>query len=341
MTKRTRLFLFISGGIMVVGLGTGLVAAYRGGFQNLTLIGGSPGPEELAYVPADSRMVAFANIREIMDSELHQKLKALQPRSGDGLAKFEAETGVDVTRDVDSVVATFSQSQEHTPPLVFVRGRFDAVRIEGLVRSKGGLVEDYKGVRLLIHPEAKTESAVAFLEPGLLAVGGAPAVRSAIDLAKTGGASITGNDEVMRLVRDADTGNAWAVARFDSLAAGRIPAEVAKRLPPINWVTVTGQVNGGLHAAIRAETRDEAAGKDLRDVIQGMVALAKLQSGQRAELAAVINSVELGGDGKNVTLSLAVPMQAIDVLAGMRAPRPGARAVEPVPAPEPPATAAR
>src|SRR5690242_19457150 len=140
MTKRTRLFLFISGGIMVAGLGTGLVAAYRSGFQNLALIGGSPGPAELAFVPADSRMVAFANIREIMDSELHQKWKAMQPRSDEGLAKFESETGVDVTRDVDSVVASFPQGTDRHPPLVLVRGRFDAVRIEGLVRSKGGLV---------------------------------------------------------------------------------------------------------------------------------------------------------------------------------------------------------
>src|SRR5262245_2549886 len=104
MTKRTRLFLLVSVGILTAGLGTGLVAAYVGGFQNLNSLGTSS-PDELGYLPPDSKRVAFANVREIMDSELHQKLSALAPRNGNGMAKFEEETGVDVTRDVDYVLA--------------------------------------------------------------------------------------------------------------------------------------------------------------------------------------------------------------------------------------------
>ena len=73
MTNRTRRFLFVATGILVVGLGTGLVASYMGGLQGLTLIGGN-GPAELEYVSADARMVAFANVRDVMDSELRQKL---------------------------------------------------------------------------------------------------------------------------------------------------------------------------------------------------------------------------------------------------------------------------
>jgi len=79
MTKPTRLFLFVSGGILAAGLGTGLVAAYVGGFQNLSLLAAS-GPEELSYLPSDAKVVAYANVRELMDSELHQKLQALTPR---------------------------------------------------------------------------------------------------------------------------------------------------------------------------------------------------------------------------------------------------------------------
>ncbi len=79
MTKRTRLFLSVASGILVVGLGTGLVAAYVGGFQNLTLIGGD-GPAELAYVPADARVLAYADMRDVMDSEVRRKLSAASPR---------------------------------------------------------------------------------------------------------------------------------------------------------------------------------------------------------------------------------------------------------------------
>ena len=56
MTKRTRLFVFVAVGILVAGLGTGLLASYMGGIQNLVLIGGN-GPADLAYVPADAKAV--------------------------------------------------------------------------------------------------------------------------------------------------------------------------------------------------------------------------------------------------------------------------------------------
>jgi hypothetical protein len=345
MTKRTRLFLIVSGGILVFGLGTGLMAAYVGGFQNLTIIGSS-GPDELAYVPSDARVVAYANVREIMDSELHQKLKALQPRSDDGLAKFEAETGVDVTRDVDYVLAVLGPggvaTEPQGPPLVLVRGRFDEVRVEGLVRSKGGEVGEYKGQRLFSYREADHAgmgAALAFLEPGLIAMGGDAAVRGAIDV-RTGAAQASTDPDLMRLIKEANEGgNAWAVARFDAIAnGGRLPADMMAKLPAINWVSVTGHVNGGLRAAVRAETRDDAAAKNLRDVLNGMLALAKLQTGQRAELDAVINSIELSGEGKNVSLGLAIPMEAFDQLAILAMPRPGPDAApdaDPDPNPEP------
>src|SRR5690349_21636995 len=152
MTKPTRLFLFVPGGLLAAGLGTGLVAAYVGGFQNLTLFAAT-GPDELAYLPADAKVVAFANVREIMASELHQKLQALVPRNENGLARFQEETGVDMTRDVDYVLAAIggdlAGGPEQGRPLVMAHGHFDNVRIEGLVRSKGGMVEDYKGIRFL------------------------------------------------------------------------------------------------------------------------------------------------------------------------------------------------
>ena len=46
MTKRTRYFLFGAALILAVGLGTGLVAYYRGEFQ---IFQPTVGPEELAY----------------------------------------------------------------------------------------------------------------------------------------------------------------------------------------------------------------------------------------------------------------------------------------------------
>ena len=188
MTKRTRLFLAVASGILVVGLGTGLVAAYVGGFQNLTIIGGD-GPAELAYVPADARVLAYADVRDVMDSELRRKLSAAPARDHTGQQHFKEHTGIDLETDIDYLVAALRQDQspEGEPPLVLAKGRFDEVRIEGLILEQGGVVEDYKGSRLLVQDEQNL--AIVFVEPGLVAIGAADAVRTAIDT-KAAGANV-------------------------------------------------------------------------------------------------------------------------------------------------------
>jgi hypothetical protein len=317
MTKKTRLFLLIAAGVLVVGLGVGLVASYSG--LPALAVSGSDGPDELKYVPADARVVAYANVRDVMNSELRQKVRHMRPE-GERHDDFEEKTGINVETDVDEVVAsmTAGPGDEQDNALVIARGRFDQVRIEGLIREHGGRVSDYRGTRLLSHASRKDhDMAVAFVEPGLVAFGSEPAVRQAIDR-KSGGQNITSNDEVMGLVRDIDDGNAWAVGRFDALAnRAKLPREVANKLPPINWFAASGHVNGGIRGLLRAEARDDVSAQNLRDVVRGFMALARLQTNANPELTAMMNSLELGGEGKTVSLAFSLPSDVIDMLGAL------------------------
>ena len=54
---------------------------------------------------------------------------------------------------------------------------------------------------------------------------------------------------------------------------------------------------------MRADARDEEAANNLRDVVRGFLALAKLQAGNRPELQVMMQSLELGGTGNSVALS--------------------------------------
>lgn len=318
MTKRTRLFLFSTVGILVLGLGTGLLASYMG-LQNYVILG-SNGPDELAYVPANAQMVAFADIRTVMNSPLRNTLRQFEPnvRSPEAL---ENETGINLERDVDYVVATSwrspgNSSQDNTKngdrPLLLARGRFDAPRIETAVRQHEGTVTDYRGTRVLAARGG--EMAVAFIEPSLAAIGTLDAVRTAIDTGLNGAATVRGNDELMRLLRDVDDSTAWAVARFDSLTARAVPSELAKQLPPITWFTASTNVDTGVNGLIRAETRDEASAQNLREVIRGFVALAKLQASQQATFSELANSLELGGEGRTVSIGFSVPGEMVQAL---------------------------
>jgi hypothetical protein len=333
MSKRTRLFVAVASAILVVGLCTGLLAAYVGGFQNLTIVGGD-GPGELVYIPADAHAVAYANVRDVMDSELRHKLSTLQPDSSRGPEHFKEQTGIDLQTDIDYIVASFAgmgEPPQGEPPLVLARGRFDQVRIEGLVRDQGGTVEEYKGARLLVNQENRL--AVVFLEPGLVAIGGPAAVRASIDT-KAAGSSVKNNDEVMRLVRGIDDGDAWVVARFDALAGSKLPPEVASQLPPINWFSARAFVDGGVQGQLRVETRDEASAQNLQEVVRGFMALGRLQASQHPEVAEFLNSVQLSAQGTTVSLSFSVPSEMIDALGALRAQRARPRST-PVPAPRP------
>jgi hypothetical protein len=321
LTKKTRLFLMIAAGVLVVGLGTGLVASYMG--LPAFALGGAAGPDDLRYVPADARVLAYANVRDVMNSELRQKVRHIRPE-GDKHDDFKQATGIDIENDIDEVVASVTTTgDEPENPLVLARGRFDQVRIEGLLREKGGIATEYRGTRLVTHREhggvKGHEVALAFVEPGLVAFGSGPAVRQAIDR-KHGGENITTNDEVMALVRDIDDGNAWAVGRFDAIARrAHLPREVANQIPAINWFAASGHVNGGVRGLLRAEARDEAAAQNLRDVVRGFVALAKLQAGAKPELNTIMDSLQLGGEGKTVSLAFSLPSEVIDMIAALGA----------------------
>jgi hypothetical protein len=143
----------------------------------------------------------------------------------------------------------------------------------------------------------------------------------------------------MRLVRDSDDGNAWAVARFDALAGrAQLPQEIATRLPAINWFAVSGHINGGLQARLRAETKDDASAQNLREVIQGLMALGRLQAGQNVAIGELINSLQLGGTGKTVSLGFTLEPGVIDALGALVAPHGPAAARPPLPlqSPAPP-----
>jgi hypothetical protein len=329
MTKRTRLFVLIAAGILVVGLGTGLLASYMN-IQTLTLIGGN-GPEEFAYVPADAQVVGFANVRAVMDSEVRRKLMELHP-GADNADRFQERTGINITQDIDSVVAAVTNevSAEHGPPLVLARGRFDQVRLEGFAREEGGVVEDYKGTRLITHENF----GMAFVEPGLVALGAPAVVRRAIDTKLAANGNITSNDELMNLVKQVNGGTVWGVARFDALTGVRIPAEVKDRLPALSWLSIKGVVGSGIEGLINAEARDDQAAQDLRQVVQGFVALGRMQAGpNHPEVADFLNSLQLTGQGRTVTLGFSIPSAMIDTLGALRAgQRPGQ--AQPAPTPE-------
>lgn len=346
MTAKTRYFVIASLLVMFVGLGTGLVAFYVG-FPATSAFFSHNSPDELKYLPSTSALLGYVEVREIMASDLRQRLRRVTSAGiqENGRRQFQELTGINFETDIERIVGSFdAAAPSGNNGLVIARGLFDDVKIEALMREHGAEAHDYKGKRLIVathfgeneasklggaedrptQSPASTTVALTFIEPGLVAFGSTALVQHAIDLHATGGESAATNEDIVSHVRELEGGNAWVLGRLDVLKAkAQLPEVVVNQLPPITWFGFRGRVDGGLQARVTAEARDDESANMLRDVVRGFLALAKLQTSSKPEFQHFVQSLQLGGTGKTVSLSLDVPAQVFDAL-GAALPKPPA-----------------
>jgi hypothetical protein len=325
MSNKTRYFVAISGAILAVGLGTGIVASYMG--LPVSVFTRAAGPDELQYVPADAAVVAYANVRDVMNSQFRQRFKDVEP-SADDKNEFEEKTGLNFEEDIDSVVAAVMangslSSQPHKSFLVLARGRYQAERLEALALEHGAEVTNYQGKRLIVHREKDAQGveegvmAVGFIEADMVAFGSLATVQASID-ARRENRNVVSNNDMMKLVNEIDNANAWAVGRFDAIASqAGLPSELQAQMPAITWFSAAGHVNGGVSGSFKAEAKDEASAQNLRDVMRGFLAMAKMQAANKPGMQQLADSLVLSGEGKSVALAFTVPTEVLDVIESL------------------------
>ncbi len=309
MTTHTRYVLLGGAGVMAVGLVGGLAAWVGSSLPSLVLA--QERPDELQYVPPEATVLSFANVREVMDSDLRRRLREIRPEL-DGQREFQERTGIDIERDIEYVVGGLvPDDSNRTSGIAILAGRFDVDRLEGLALEHGGAVADYRGRRLISI--AGEPVAMAFLESNVIAIGSESVVRRTIDLAFSGGGGVDANDSLLGLLRHVDSGStAWTIGRLDNEGDGEwLPDEVESQVSQVAAFAVGARVNGGVSGSLTAEARDEETGRNLRDLLQGFLALARLQLGSRPELRGLLDSIRLTSAGMNVTLAFELPSDAV------------------------------
>lgn len=324
MTTGTRYVVLGGAGLLAAGLAAGLAAWFGSGLPAQVL---EPArPDELRYVPADAAIVSFANVREVMDSEFRERLREREAET-EASREFEARTGIDIDRDVDHVVAGIVPTGGNEAGAIAVlAGRFDTERIASIAIADGGIRTTYGGRTLiLIDPSDDDPNndnlAVAFLDANLLAIGSESLIRQAID-GSAGGADT--NDRLMDLLEHVEEGStAWTVGRLEAVDGNPwLPDQLQPQMSQVSAFAFGGQLNGSLRGRLTAEATDETTSQSLRDLLQGFLALGRLQAAQRPELAALLDALRLTAEGRMVTLSFDLPADTLLELL----PAPGAGA---------------
>lgn len=343
MQKKTRYFVIGAGAVLVVGLGGGLVA-----YLAYNRAAGVPAgmPAELRYVPANAAVVAYADVRTVMNSDVRRAVMPnVDSESGKGRQTFNDFAGVDLEKQVNRVVAYIESDASADPAvqstrdvpraLVLMQGTFDVSRIESAILQHGGIMEDHKGRKIFVRGDRGPNVAIGIVAADLVAMGHADIVRSIIDLSLNPSLlsrNVTANPDMMTLIRDNAGSTAWVVGQFDEISRRmRIPTGVTGQVPALRLVSIKADINGGVKATVRAEAGDKAAAEQLRDVVRGFVSMARLQSGNRKELEGLLKSVELSANDATVRMSFAVSPETLSLIT----PRPGARNHMTPPDPEP------
>jgi len=199
------------------------------------------------------------------------------------------------------------------------------------------VLDEYRGARLLLPPahssgtdEESSEAveptrehhdgppAIALVNANLVIVGSLDAVKAAIDRQQDqGNPSILSDGEFVQMLESLDGGaSMWAIGRSTALMAdhAELPGQIASTLPGVKWVAASGHVNGGLRATLRAEANDAEAGKNLRDIVQGALAVARLQLDGKPELAPLLRGLQVEGTGTSVSVNFTMPSDVLDLL---------------------------
>ena len=176
--------------VLFVGLAGGLIAylAYNRGAAV-----GSGLPAEMRYVPADVALVAFADVRAVMNSELRRALMpSVDPESRKGRQMMNDFAGVDVEKQVDHIVAyvapyTPPDPQSQAKPEIPTGAGDGAGHVRSGAdrsvhsRARAGRWTSTRDGRFSCVSEDGHEMAVGFVGSDLIAMGQGDLVRRVID----------------------------------------------------------------------------------------------------------------------------------------------------------------
>ncbi len=286
--------------------------------------------ERVPPFPADTQVVAFVNVRQLVEAPLVKK-HALQPvqaalqRSADAQQFFRA-ANLDLLRDVDNLVISSAGPADASHVLVVAHGRFDPEKLqaaaEAFAKNHSELLAIRKQDTVTVY-EARTPDHPApvfavVLNRGTLLL--SPSRDYLLQGMKVqAGRSDVPNDALLALLKQTDDRQSlWVVARVTDdlrklLATTPQTADVA---PKLKAFTVNAVVNESAEVNMRIVTTDAQTAVSAQRFLEGakaILSLAALNDDQYGRLlATLIDAFEIGSDKNTVTVTAKITESLIE-----------------------------
>jgi hypothetical protein len=329
--RRSRLVVLGAALVVVVGIALAVGAIYL----NPARAAVGPLPPEGLALPAETRFVVGLDVRRFVASPLYRRYSERMSVRPEAFAELQEKTGLDPERDVDQVVIAGQGPSRSDPGLVMVLGRFDRYKLSRAIETHKRDVtwKDYQGTTVYLFGEAagRRGGAAAFLDDHTIVLGSRPAVETVIANHASGAGNLRSNAKVVALLEQVKPGATfWMVG--DQTLMEQMPRSVPApglpggsspmaplQLPGLKSLIVTADLDPMMAIEATGEAADEAAARNLADVVRGFVALAALQANQRPELRDLASAVSVSTEASRVHLAARFPYELIDALQAKRA----------------------
>ena len=289
-------------------------------------------PPAAALLPPKASFVAGVDVQRLVASPAYQRFRRESAPTGvDMWAEIEKRTGVRPERDVDALVMA---SDSAGSGLTAVVGRFERAKVEGALGAMSGISAREHGQRKIWASETRAagkDHAVAVVDDGLLLMGSLGEVEAGLERRETKAAGLTSNAALLALASRVEPGSTfWMCGDQGAMsAAGNLAPQAAGwTLPQVKAFVVSGAIDPEVRADIVAETGDDAAAKNVAEMVRTLIGLVSMQGGQRPELKELTSGIQVTQQGPEVRIAARI---AHDTLAKLQA-RP-----RPTPKPEAPA----
>ncbi|MBX7184463.1 MAG: hypothetical protein K1Y01_04885 [Vicinamibacteria bacterium] len=326
--NRSRRLILTAAAISVLGVGLAFSTRLTGTARAAV----GPVPPEALALPADSSVVMGFDVKALTGSQFYAKFGGEgEPGRVDALAEIERKTGLNPERDIDSVVIAIRAAaaaaasepkatgpRHHGPEnaLIFVTGRFDAARLESSLPEAGKAQKERRdGVTIYREASGKSNGAVALLDAGILVAGDAASVETFLANRSTGH-GIRDSQALVAQLESIEPGSTfWAVGGPSVLS--RVTSEVggpAGNLPAVKQVVAYGHLDPEVGMTATAQAADAKSATKIADVLRGFSAMLSLQSGQRAELAQIADSISVATEDEKVHVKATITHELIESL---------------------------
>ena len=323
--SRSRLVVLIS--MAVVGVGS--LAAVGAFFLDPARAAVGPLPAEGLLLPADSRFVVGLDAKRFTASPLYKRFQA-QARP-DAFRELEERTGLDPERDVYQILIAGQATKGAGPGLAIVLGSFDTYKLGRSIetsKDKDKVVgRTFVGYTEYVFNEGGREAAaVAFLDRQALLIGRQAAVEAALSGRANGTAPLRANASIMGLLERVKPGSTFWMVGDQSLLQnlpGTVPSPTGNgtsiELPALKSLIVTGDLEPVISLAITGDAADEAAAKNLANIVSGFVSLVALQASQKPELKDLAQAISVATEQSHVLVNARVPYEMLEALQPKRA----------------------